>query len=211
MALWSHENCHCNLSSTQFHVPCPPPKGYATFLEVTQFLWASNSFLGTWTRKPPKSVPIPTVYNPDSPFHPMCRYPKLLCARTTNCPGQQKSLRTHGWILGPNSAVHGHAPWGHVVSVSAPTLGKCALDVKLRDNVCRPRRGNLTVKIHLALCGFTSCPEAELGAADEPKVTNASETGSGFSTVSFALRYWQTPQSPGRKRFALDVLLLYKT
>lgn len=57
----------------------------------------------TWTRKSPKSVPIPTVYNPDFPFHPMCSYPKLLFALTTNYPGQQKpqpwSLKAHGGFL----------------------------------------------------------------------------------------------------------------
>lgn len=46
------------------------------------------------------------------------------------------------------------------------TLGKCALEVNQQENDHCPQSSNLKINVCLALCGFISCPETELGAAD---------------------------------------------
>lgn len=52
--------------------------------------------------------------------------------------------------------------------VFPPTSGKCVLDIKLQDIDNCSQIVKLNLKIYLAHCGFISCPETELGAADGP-------------------------------------------
>ena len=58
-------------------------------------------------------------------------------------------------------------PHGPIWSVLSPhTLGKRALEVNQQENDCCSQSSDLKISIYLAFCGFISCPEMELCAAD---------------------------------------------
>lgn len=159
------------MSSTQFHISCLPEMLMWPFLRSHNFsglliplLW--NEDLDWITSK---SIPTLTVHNSDFLFTPPLVIPSLyLCSQPVVLGSRDVSPVPQGtWVDSWPSTVQLKCPHGPIWAVSLPpTSDKHVLDVKLRDDGDSSQTVKLKLKIYLAHCGFISCPETELDAAD---------------------------------------------